>query len=123
MAQARAIDKLDKLLARFLEPGLAGQVRVASLKDRCLVLVTPKAAIATRLRMDSPHLVKTLRANGLRSVKEIRIRVAPLHRTLENKVKRRELPRAAREALQRFAQDCGDEDLEAIINRGDDEHS
>lgn len=111
MAQARRLQTLDQRLHKLVEPQIADLVQVAALHDDCLVLVTPSAALATRLRMDSDELLRALNAEGGQHIQELQIRIAPLSRPRSEKRKRRKLPETARQSLRRFARDTGDEDL------------
>ncbi len=123
LSRAREIERLDRKVAALLEPGLADRVQVAALRDGCMVLVTPSAALATRLRMDAGHLLDTLQANGEKAVREVSVRVAPIGRESHEEPRRRPLPDSARQALERFAADSGDEEIQAIIRRGNTEDS
>jgi len=118
---ARKLRHLDQKLAGLLEPPLGEQVQVAALHDSCLVIITPSAALATRLRMDSESLVRALQNAGVKGVNHIRVRTAPLSRTPEIHRRKRQLPEIARQSLERFAKDSGDEAiLEKILKRDDD---
>ena len=111
MAQARRLQTLDQRLHKLVEPQIADQVQVAALHDACLVLVTPSAALATRLRMDSDGLLRALNAEGGQHIQELKIRIAPLARPRTEPRKRRKLPETARQSLWRFARDTGDQEL------------
>ncbi len=102
-----------------MEPAIAEQVQVAALHDRCLVLITPSAALATRLRQDSQSLLKALLASGVRRIDNIRIMTDPVSRSREEHRQRRALTEIARQSLQRFAQDSGDQEILAIMRRRD----
>lgn len=111
MARAQRLMALDRQLDHVLGPELAGRVRAAALRDGCLVLVTPSAALATRLRMDRESLLRALGHASRENITELQIRVAPLSGLQAEPRKRRRLPESARQSLQRFARDIGDEDL------------
>jgi len=111
LRQARKLDALDRVLDRLLEPGQAGMVRAASLREGRLCLVTPSAALATRLRLDSAALLRSLAASGVRGVSRIEVRTAPLPGDPRPARRRRQLPDAARESLERFAADSGDVEI------------
>ncbi len=108
---------LDKKLSCIVEPAIAKQVQVAALNQRCLLLITPSAALATRLRHDSQCLLKTLLASGVRGIDDIQVRTAPLSLAREEHRQRRALPEIAKQSLQRFAQDSGDPEILAIIRK------
>lgn len=109
MARARRLQKLDRQLESVLGPELAERVRAAALRDGCLVVVTPSAALATRLRMDRESLLRALGHASREPIRELQVRVAPLSGWQPEPRKRRRLPESARQSLQRFAEDTGDE--------------
>ena len=78
LARAEQLARLDAMLVELLEPGLAPHVRVANVRDDCLVLVTPVAPIATRLRLLAPTLLEQFRARGVQAFHRIETTVAPL---------------------------------------------
>ena len=116
---AKYLLMLDKKLSSIVEPAIARQVQVAALHERCLVLITPSAALATRLRHDSHSLLKTLLASGVRGIDDIQVRTAPVSRAREENRQRRALPEIAKQSLQRFAQDSGDPEILTIIRKRD----
>ena len=99
LKQARSLQFLQKQLASLLEPEMASLVQVAVLRDGCLVLVTPSASLATRIRMDSNVLINSLRKFGIKGVSNIEIRVAPLPQTKRESRAKRGLPQAAKESM------------------------
>ena len=117
LSHARRLDFLDQKLNNIVEPAIAEQVQVAALRDRCLVLITPSAALATRLRQDSQSLLKALLASGVSGIDNIQVRIAPVSRAREEHRQRRALPEIAKQSLQRFAQDSGDPEILAIIRK------
>ena len=116
---ARKLRHLDQKLTGLLEPAHSEQVQVAALRDSCLVIITPSAALATRLRMDSESLVRALQNKGVKDVSHIRVRTAPLSRTPELHRRKRQLPEIARQSLERFAKDSGDETILEKIQKRD----
>ena len=117
LSHARHLDFLDQKLNNIVEPAIAEQVQVAALHDRCLVLITPSAALATRLRQDSQSLLKALLASGASGIDNIQVRTAPVSRAHKEYRQRRPLPEIARQSLQRFAQDSGDPEILALIRK------
>jgi hypothetical protein len=115
LARAREIERLDQKLARLLDPDVAARVRVAVRRDHRLVLLTPSAALATRLRMDSGQILQGLHRAGEKAITELSVRVAPIGRADAAPRRRRELSDSARHALERFADDSGDPEVRAII--------
>ena len=111
MKKARQVQFLDQKLSALLDPGMKENVQVAALHGQCLVLVTPSAALATRLRMDADSLMASLHRAGVAGVSELKVRTAPLPNPKAATRTRRRLPEIARQSLQRFAEDSGDESL------------
>jgi len=116
--QARQLQFLDQKLADLLEPEIGSQVQVAALRENCLVLVTPSAALATRLKHDSDSLLNSLQASGVKGISQIRVRTAPLSQTKPVARRKRKLPDIARQSLERFAADSGDDDILDLLRRG-----
>jgi hypothetical protein len=108
LKQARQIQFIDGKLAGLLDPGMSANVQAAAVHDNCLILVTPSAALATRLRMDSDVLLQSLEAAGVKGISQLKIRTAPLSRIKKVERKRRKLPEIARLSLQRFAEDAAE---------------
>lgn len=108
LAVARRLDRLDRELQALLDPGMAGQVRAAALRDGALLLITPSATLATRLRLDAAHLVRALQAAGERAVTALEVRVAPLPQGHAETRQPRALSPAAREVFERFAEERKD---------------
>ncbi len=100
LARAKKLQSLEARLHNCLQPDLANRVRVANLKQESLILVTPSAAIAARLRLEAPELARAMRAAGAVGISEIEVRVAPLPDQGARPVGRRPLSTAARRALQ-----------------------
>jgi hypothetical protein len=96
LKQARQIQFIDGKLAGLLDPGMSANVQAAAVHDNCLILVTPSAALATRLRMDSDVLLQSLEAAGVKGISQLKIRTAPLSRIKKVERKRRKLPEIAR---------------------------
>jgi hypothetical protein len=95
--------QLQHLLSGVLDPSLAKRFQVANVRDGKLVLVTPAAAWATLLRMQSHELVGALREAGYRDIESIEVRIAPLVEQPKSKRQKRPLSPAARRALEIMA--------------------
>ena len=78
LARARQLARLESVLDEILDPALARHVRVANVRDGRLILVTPVAPIATRLRLETPRLLNRFRARGIDFFDTIETRVAPI---------------------------------------------
>lgn len=117
IGEARRIQALEQRLHRLLEPAMAARVRVSGIRRDCLVLVTPSAAIAARLRMDSQSLLSALSRPGKAVAGQLQVKVAPLPVDTTESRQRRSLPDSARKCLQRFADDTGDVSLQQQLGR------
>jgi hypothetical protein len=60
LARAARLEQMDRSLADILDPRHAPHVRVMNVRDGKLLLATPVAPIATRLRMEAPKLLPEL---------------------------------------------------------------
>jgi hypothetical protein len=83
---------------------LATQFKVANLRQDRLILVSPSASCATRLRLQSHAILDFLHDSGYPQLREIEVQIAPLLQEKPVSKKRREASVAAQEA-------------EALINR------
>ena len=91
--------QLQHLLSGFLDPSLANRFQVANVRNGKLVLVTPAAAWATLLRMQSQQLIAALREAGYKDIDSIEVRIAPLAEKTVAPRRKRPLTPAARRAL------------------------
>ena len=101
---AGQIERLQSLLHGLVDPDLASQFQVAAVRKNRLILITPTASWATRLRMQAPQIIGSLHQAGVSSVEHIDIRVAPLVEQKREQRKPRALSAAAKQALQYMAQ-------------------
>lgn len=75
--RARHLEAMDRTLASELDPRHAPHVRVANVRDRALILATPVAPIATRLRMEAPRLLQILQKSFPGEFDRLEIKVTP----------------------------------------------
>ena len=87
------------MLAGCTDPDTANRFQVANVRQDRVVLVTPTAAWATRLRMQAPQMTRCLQGAGFGHLQHIDIRVAPLVRDPPERRKRRHLSPAAEQAM------------------------
>jgi hypothetical protein len=99
LKQARFLHQLDQLLSGFLPPDLAAQCQVAAVRQNRMVLISPTAAWATRLRMQSIQMLDFLHASGHAGIQSIDIRVAPIQRPAPEIRSRHPLSPAAKKAM------------------------
>jgi hypothetical protein len=99
LRHARLIEKLDTEFRSLLPPAMSEHVRVANLRDGLLILVTPVAPIATRLRMEAPQIIERLAERGISRIDEMKVRVEPFPVDPQRPRRKRELSAAAKQAL------------------------
>ncbi len=117
LRHARELSRLDGILAGLLERRLAAHCQVAEYRNRRLFIHCSQAVYATRIRMISQPLLESFREAGEFGIDYIETRVSPLNRPRTEVRQRRRLPAAAIQALGRFAQDSGDEKIQAAYDR------
>ena len=76
--KARELTQIESLLAAEIDPAIASQFQVAAMRQDRLILVTPTASWATRLRMQTNSMLQALHKSGHEQLRFIDIRVAPL---------------------------------------------
>ncbi|MEE4174199.1 MAG: DciA family protein [Xanthomonadales bacterium] len=77
LGRARHLDRLDRLVAGELDPRHAPHVRVANLRQGVLILATPVAPIAQRIRMETPRLLTAIQAAFPGEVESLEVRITP----------------------------------------------
>jgi len=111
LERAAYLIQLESLLSGLVDPGLAAQFQVAAARKNRLILISPTASWATRLRMQAPQIISSLHAAGITEIEHIDIRVAPLVRQTVESRSSRPLSSAAKQALEHMAL-LGDSDKE-----------
>jgi hypothetical protein len=104
LQRASQMEQLENLLQGLVDPDLATRFQVAAVRKNRLILITPNASWATRLRMKAPQIVNALNGAGHTGIEHIDIRVAPLVEPEIVQRKRRPLSTAARQALDFMSQ-------------------
>jgi len=104
LQRANLLSKIEQLIAGVLEPGMAAHFQVGTLRENRLILISPSAPWATRLRLESTEIIKSLHLSGYTQIEYIDIRVAPLAQQREMPRKRRSLSPAAVQALAQMNQ-------------------
>lgn len=117
LAHARMLYGLEQKLAAIMDPALSSHCQVADVRDHCLILCCSSATFATRVRMISQPLLESLREAGVSGIERIDIRISPVNRPQPEARRQRTLSPAAHQALDRFAADCGDAEIQAIVKR------
>jgi len=104
MHRAAYLIQLESLLSGLVDPELAAHFQLAAARKNRLILISPTASWATRLRMQAPQIISALHAAGVTKFEHIDIRVAPLVRQTVETRSRKPLSNAARTALSHMAQ-------------------
>lgn len=104
LQRAGQIEQLENLLKGLVDPNLATRFQVAAVRKNRLILITPNASWATRLRMQAPGIINSLNGAGVTGIEYIDIRVAPLVEPEKPQRKHKPLSAAARQALDLMSQ-------------------
>lgn len=104
LERANFLLHLESLLSALLDPDLAAQFQVAATRKNRLILISPSASWATRLRIQAPRLISALHEAGARQIEHIDIRVAPLVQPSMGARLKKRLSPAAKKALDHMAQ-------------------
>lgn len=114
------LGEIDKLLRKSLPPELRPHCQLANIKGSTMILLASSTVWASRLRYQSPQLLKALQQNDrLQRITEIQLRVQP--RTDEptsNKIARRaSMSREAATYVHEFAESVDDESLRSALKK------
>ena len=116
--KANQLRDLNASLMSCVPPSLAEHVRLATVRDGCLVLQAEGSTWAAQLRFKTPEILEKLRAHPeFREVRSVRIRnvVEPRPKTVAPE--RRHMSQAAAAALRQEAQCTPDVKLRAALER------
>ena len=103
LERANYLMQLETLLAGLLDSDLAAHFQVSTTRKNRLILISPSASWATRLRMQAPHLINSLHTAGVLQIEHIDVRVAPLARQVPGPRSKIPLSVAAKKALGHMA--------------------
>ena len=108
--QARTLARVESLLTGYAGTEVAAHFQIASMREDRLVLLTPNATWATRLRMQAGQMLQFLQVSGIAHLRHIDIRVAPLIRDPEvPPIVRRPLSTTAQLALKQMRRLTGND--------------
>lgn len=77
LGRAKQLDRMDRVMAEALDPRHAPHVRVANLRRGVLVLATPVAPIAQRIRMEAPRLLGAIQAAFPGEIESLEVVITP----------------------------------------------
>lgn len=117
LRKAQHLKALETQLARLLPPALAGQVRVADLRDGILVLGAPSPAAAAHLRYAGADILKGLPPDFRSGVRRVTVRVVPPAGPPAPAGAQPAPRRHSAAALERAARTVSDPDLRATLER------
>lgn len=117
LRKAQRLKALETQIARLLPPALAGQVRVADLRDGILVLGAPSPAAAAHLRYAGADILKGLPQDFRSDVRKVSVRVVPPVSLAAPAIPGTPPSRPSPEALERAARTVSDPDLRATLER------
>ena len=104
LQRANLLIRIEHIIAANLDSATAEHFQVGTLRENRLILISPSASWATKLRMEAPGMLRSLHSGGYTQIEHIDIRVAPLVEQHQSPRKRRTLSRAARQALAQMGQ-------------------
>jgi hypothetical protein len=117
LKRGRFLNRLNNLVQTLLDDDLKIHCQVGNIRDGVLILYTDSTAWASRLRYQSPALLKQMQQHkGLASLQQIEIRVQPR----EEKVsiyRKAELSNEASSCLQACADGMTDNGLKQALER------
>lgn len=117
LRKAQRLKALETQLARLLPPALAGQARVADLRDGVLVLGAPSPAAAAQLRYAGADILKGLPPDFRSDVRRVVVRVVQPAGPPAPGGPAPSPHRDPPEALERAARAVSDPELRAVLER------
>ena len=116
--RARGLGELNARLLGCIPGGLAQHVRLATIRDGCLVLQAEGTTWAAQLRFQTPEILERLKdLPEFGTVKSVRVRNVVEPREKTRTLERRHMSRAAAEALEAEARCTDDPRLRAALRR------
>jgi hypothetical protein len=103
LQRANLLIKVEHIISEYLESAMAEHFQVGTIRQNRLILISPSASWATKLRMEAPGILRSLHSSGYTQIEHVDIRVAPLVEQRETPRKRRTLSPAAQQALEQMA--------------------
>jgi hypothetical protein len=116
LEQALALDRMRRHLLAAAPKGLAHAWRLGSLEGDVLSVYCDNGAVATRLRLAGPALIRLLQESGF-AVRDIRFRVTLLARKSPTREKCARLSPAACEAMLQLHANIADGPLKQALGR------
>ena len=115
VARARELDALDQRLRTALASPLAGQFRLADVRDSRAVVLASSPAAAARVRMAQAEILSALRACGVRAeTLAVRVGDSPAHPAAPAPL-RKPLSRATAAHLRAAAASMSDPQLRSLF--------
>ena len=116
--RANRLRDLNQSLMSCVPPSLVQHVRLATVRDGCLVLQAEGSAWAAQLRFKTPEILEKLQAHPeFRDVRSVRVRNVVDPRPKLVKPERRHMSHAAAAALHKQAQCTTDAKIRAALER------
>ena len=116
--RANRLRDLNQSLMSCVPPSLAPHVRLATVRDGCLVLQAEGSTWAAQLRFKTPEILEKLQAHPeFRDVRSVRVRNVADPRPKTVTPVRRHMSRAAAATLHREAQCTTDTKIRAALER------
>ena len=77
LRHAESVNELAGKVARLLDPELRAHCQLANARDGTLVFVCSSAAWSSRLLMQAPDILKSLRAAGVEAFRKVEVKTSP----------------------------------------------
>ena len=116
MRQAGAVTRLQSLWSTCVPPNLRPFTRAASVKHRRITVLADNGAIAAKLKLIAPSLLKTLQNKGL-EVTSIRVEVQVNSARRSSQNTSRKISAKASGSLLQLAQELPDSPLREALER------
>jgi len=116
MPQARRLIELRRILATVLPESLARQSSVANVKQGKVIVFAVNGAVATKLRLMSPALLKQLSLRGI-EVTGLEVRVQPTAPSAQVPEKSTKMNSVVASSLADLCEQLPDSELKSVVDR------
>jgi hypothetical protein len=116
MPQARRLIELRRILASVLPESLAGWSSIANVKQGKLIVFAVNGAVATKLRLMSPALLKQLSQRGT-EVTGLEVRVQPTVSSTQLPEKSAKISSMAAANLANLCEQLPDSELKSVVSQ------
>lgn len=116
--QARNLDKLQHLVHACLPDNCRQHVKIAGIKDNCLLLMVDSPVWSSRIRLYTNHILDMLRQHKLAEVQQIRIRLSQAEPERPEPVfAKRQLDERSSRLIEQTANSIDDAELKQALHK------